>query len=115
MHQDLSLQEIQKEWHGTLKTYLIGFLLSILLTLASFYLVFARSFSDQSILYTIVGLALVQAAVQLFFFLHMGQEAKPRWETLCFCFMFLVLLTIAIGSLWIMNDLNARMMPDMNM
>ena len=33
----------------------------------------------------IVALALLQAIVQLLFFLHVGQEAKPRWETLVFC------------------------------
>ena len=43
----------------------------------------------------------------------MGQEAKPRWETLIFCFMVLILLIIVIGSLWIMNDLNERVMPEM--
>ena len=25
MHQDLTLKEIQKEWHGSLKAYIIGF------------------------------------------------------------------------------------------
>ncbi len=114
MNQDLTLKEIQKEWHGTLKSYMIGFLGSILLTAISFFLVLSRLFSDQNLIYAVVALALIQGIGQLIFFLHMGQEAKPRWETLVFCFMVVVLLIIAIGSLWIMNDLNERMMPDMN-
>jgi cytochrome o ubiquinol oxidase subunit IV len=112
MHQDLSLKEIQKEWHGTLTSYLIGFALAIILTCISFFLVITRYFSDQILLYTIVGLAILQGLVQLLLFLHVGQEAKPRWETLVFGFMVLVLLIIAIGSLWIMHDLNYRMMPE---
>jgi cytochrome o ubiquinol oxidase operon protein cyoD len=55
-------------------------------------------------------LGLIQAIVQIVFFLHVGQEAKPRWETLIFFFTILILMIIAIGSVWIMNDLNNRMM-----
>ena len=113
MTHDLSLREIQKEWHGTLKSYVIGFLASFLLTAVSFFLVSIRLLPPQSLIYTIIGLAITQGIVQLLFFLHIGQEAKPRWETLALCFAVLILLIIVIGSLWIMHDLNGRMMPDM--
>lgn len=114
MTHDLSLKEIQKEWHGTLKSYMIGFLASFLLTAISFSLVITRLFSEQILIYTIIGLAIVQAIAQLLFFLHIGQEeAKPRWASIVFCFTVLILLIVVIGSLWIMYDLNDRMMPDM--
>lgn len=115
MHDNLSLKEIQKEWHGTLKSYVIGFIASILLTIASFSLVITKLLKGQSLVYTLIGLAIVQAIIQLRFFLHVGQEAKPRWETLVFYFMVMVLLIVAIGSLWIIWDLNNRMMTDMPM
>src|ERR1700722_18754434 len=108
MTTDLSLKEIQKEWHGTLKSYVIGFLASLLLTAASFSLVITKILSGQLLIFTIFGLAIVQAIVQLLFFLHVGQEAKPRWESLVFYFMVLVLLIVVIGSLWILFDLNDR-------
>jgi cytochrome o ubiquinol oxidase subunit IV len=113
MHSDLSLDETMKEWHGNLKTYLIGFVASLFLTALSFSLVITKLFSGQILVYALIFLALLQAIVQLLFLLHLGQEAKPRWETLIFCFMVLVLLIIAGGSLWIMNDLNDRVMSDM--
>jgi cytochrome o ubiquinol oxidase operon protein cyoD len=113
MKADLSLKEVQKEWHGTLKSYMIGFLASILLTAASFLLVILRPLSGQLLIYLVIGLALVQAKCQLLFFLHIGQEAKPKWETLVFYFMALCLLIIVIGSLWIMHDLNIRVMSGM--
>lgn len=113
MNHELSLKETQKEYHGTLKSYLIGFLASLLLTLLSFTLVAAKLLSGQHLIYTIAGLSLTQAILQLLFFLHVGQEAKPRWETLVFCFMVLILLIIVIGTLWIMSDLNERMMSNM--
>ena len=110
MSEELSLKEIKKEWHGTLKSYVIGFITSILLTAASFYVVSTRFLSGQFLIYTIIAMALIQAIVQLLFFLHVGQEAKPRWETLVFYFMVMVLIIISIGSLWIMYDLNDRVM-----
>lgn len=115
MTTELSLNEMQKEWHGTLKTYAIGFFSSLLLTAISFSLVITRMFSGQILVYAIVALAIAQAAVQLVFFLHVGQEAKPRWESLVFYFMLLILVIIVVGSLWVMNDLNNRVMSDMNM
>ena len=115
MAHDLSLKEIKKESHGTLKAYVIGFIASIILTAASFGLVATRMLSGSLLVYAIVVLALIQAIVQLRFFLHVGQEAKPRWETVVFYFMVLVLLIIALGSLWVMHDLNDRVMGDMDM
>lgn len=115
MHDDLSLKEIQKEWHGTALSYLIGFIFSLLLTFASFILVVTKAISGPYLIYALIGLALVQAIIQVLFFLHVGQEAKPRWETLVFYFMILVLIIIALGSLWVMYDLNNRVMAHMTM
>jgi cytochrome o ubiquinol oxidase subunit IV len=113
MTTDLSLKEMKKEWHGSLKSYVIGFILALLLTGASFGLVIFKVFSGELLIYAITALALVQAVIQLLFFLHLGQEAKPRWETVIFYFMVLVLFIIAGGSLWIMKDLNDRVMSNM--
>lgn len=114
MHEP-NLIEIQKEYHGSLKSYIIGFSASLLLTLVSFSLVIAGKFSNRTIVISIVALALTQAAVQLRYFLKLGYEAKPRWETVIFCFMMVILLVIAIGSLWIMSDLDDRLMSDLMM
>lgn len=110
MEVDLSLKEMQKSWHGSLKSYAIGFTLSLLLTTLSFFLVINQVFPDHLLMYAISGLAVVQATFQLIYFLHLGKEGKPHWETLIFFLMFLILLIIAAGSLWVMNDLNQRTM-----
>lgn len=115
MTHELSLKEIKKEWHGTLKSYLVGFAISIILTALSFYIVAAKLLSGQFLVYTLVALAIVQAIFQLLFFLHLGQEARPKWESVIFYFMVLVLFIIVLGSLWIMHDLNDRVMSHMSM
>lgn len=111
MHEEPNLVETQKEWHGSLQSYLIGFGASILLTAASF--AFAIAYGETphiAVILTLIGLGLMQAVAQLLFFLHIGQEPKPRWETIVFLFMGLVLFIVVIGSLWIMTDLNNRLM-----
>lgn len=110
---ELGLRQMKKEWHGSFKAYAIGFIASLVLTSVSFLLVITETFTGTTLVHTLIALALLQAFFQLMFFLHVGQEAKPRWETLIFCLMFLILLIIVIGSLWIMHDLNNRTMPDM--
>lgn len=113
MSHEPSLKQIQKEWHGSLHAYVVGFIASLILTCISFYFVANKVLTESTLVYAIVALALVQAAFQLLYFLHVGQEAKPRWETLTFYFMLLVLLIVVIGSLWIMLDLNERLMKNM--
>lgn len=113
MSHELSLIEIKKEWHGTFKSYVIGFLGAIVLTLISFSLVIFELLSGNTLLWSLISLAAVQAVFQLLFFLHIGQEAKPRWESLIFAFMLLMLLIIVIGTLWVMSDLNSRVMSHM--
>ena len=114
MTHEPNLNEIQKEYHGNFRSYIIGFTGSVLLTLVSFGLVISKMVTGRALACSIVGLALVQAVVQLHYFLKLGKEDKPRWETLVFYFMLLVLIVIAIGSLWIMFDLDNRLM-DMDM
>ncbi len=110
MSTELSLKEIQKEYHGTFKSYLLGFFASLLLTLLSFSLVVFKGVPEHYLVHILIALAVVQAVVQLLFFLHVGEEAKPRWETIIFYFMILVVLIIVVGSLWIMYDLDQRVM-----
>lgn len=113
METELSLPEIKKEYHGTLSAYIVGFISCLVLTGISFSLVVTKALDGDNLLYALALLAIVQAFFQLLCFLHLGQEAKPRWESIIFWFMTLVLLIIVAGSLWIMYDLDERMMVGM--
>lgn len=110
MHDESSSQE-HELGYGTPKTYTTGFVLSLLLTFIAFFLVYKRFLSRDVLMGTLVGLALIQLFVQLHFFLNFGRESKPRWNTLLFIFMGVVVVILVFGSLWIMHNLNYRMMP----
>jgi cytochrome o ubiquinol oxidase subunit IV len=105
------MSEVKAEaGHGSLKSYIVGFGLSIALTLIAYVMVVKRLFSGKALVLAIMGLAVIQLYVQLYFFLHMGRESKPRWNLIVFLFMLLVLLIVVGGSLWIMYNLNYHTM-----
>jgi len=97
---------------GTLRTYVIGFVASIVLTLGAYLLVTHHLLSRRLLIAAVIGLALVQFLVQLLFFLHLGRESKPRWKLMVALFMVMVVLILVFGSLWIMTNLNYRMSPE---
>jgi len=87
----------------TLKNYVIGF------TLSAYLLVVNHAVSGKWALAIVVGaLALIQFVVQITLFLHLGQEAKPKFKLLVFSFMLLVVIILVGGSIWIMYNLNYR-------
>lgn len=94
----------------TLTKYIIGFVLSLLLTLAAYMIVVNGVLGGMMLLLALGGLALVQMAVQLIYFLHLGEEAGPRYKLASFGFMAVILLIIVVGSIWIMDNLNYNMM-----
>jgi cytochrome o ubiquinol oxidase operon protein cyoD len=99
---------------GSLLSYSVGFALSISLTLIAFAVVELHlhghfSLTRDWLIGGIIGLALVQFLVQLFFFLHLGRETKPRWKLAVFAMMIMIVSILVIGSLWIMSNLNYHM------
>lgn len=94
----------------TLISYAVGFLSSIGLTLFAFWVVTYHVLDGLSAVWMILALALVQCTIQLFFFLHLGSDTRPRWKFLSMIFMLVILTIVVVGSLWIMNSLNDRMM-----
>ena len=94
--------------HGSVKSYLIGFVLAVILTGVPFNLVM-----DGTVLPLILGAALVQIIVHLIYFLHMDRSSEQRWNVMAFAFTILIVSIVLVGSLWIMHNANTLMMPGM--
>jgi cytochrome o ubiquinol oxidase operon protein cyoD len=98
----------------TIATYTTGYVLSIALTLLAFLLVGVHAWSQHAVfshgfLYAaIVVCALVQAAVQLTFFLHLGKRGNGTGRA-AFAFAAVLVVIVVGGALWIMGSLNSRM------
>jgi cytochrome o ubiquinol oxidase operon protein cyoD len=96
--------------NGSVGGYVIGFLLSVLLTAASFGLVLDRMLTPQSLLISLAVLAFGQIVVHLVFFLHMDGSSSQRWNVLAFTYAVLTAVILIGGSLWIMHNVSMNMM-----
>lgn len=98
---------------ATFTSYLIGFILSVLLTLAAFCTVMypgTLHFGYSMIIPAILILAVIQLLVQLAFFMHLAEESGPRWKLGLLISTVGIVLIVIVGSIWIMAHLNYNMM-----
>jgi cytochrome o ubiquinol oxidase operon protein cyoD len=109
------LPQAASEDHVTLSSYIAGFVLSLATTIAAYVVVTEKLYSKNGIIAAIAILAVAQFIVQMLFFMHLGQEKKPRWKLLALVFMTGVVMIIVLGSLWIMNHLDYNMMSSKQM
>lgn len=102
-------QHTHYENEGSIRSYTVGFVLSVLLTIIPYALAVNRSMEGLLLSIVILAFAVAQLIVQLVFFLHLGRR-DSKWNLVVFLFMILVVLIVGIGSLWIMNNLSYQTM-----
>ena len=95
---------------GSLKSYLTGFVLSLILTAIPFALVMSGTLSSSAILAGIFGAGIVQILVHLHYFLHLDTSSAARWNVVAMMFTLLIMALFVGGTIWIMSSLNYRMM-----
>ena len=96
--------------HGSVKTYMTGFILSIILTVIPFWMVMSGSASKPVILGAILVTAVIQILVHLVCFLHMNTKSDEGWNMTAFIFTVIIIAILVVGSIWIMWNLNYNMM-----
>jgi cytochrome o ubiquinol oxidase subunit IV len=113
-HPDASLQPASQppgpQLPTPLEPYVRGFVFAFVLTGIPFGLVAAGLLPRFTTLIVIAILAVVQVVVHLRYFLHIDLEATPRENLLALGFAAVLIFLMVGGTLWIMLDLNARMM-----
>ncbi|CAH1687948.1 cytochrome bo3 ubiquinol oxidase subunit 4 [Hyphomicrobiales bacterium] len=98
--------------HGTLRSYLIGFVLSVILTAVPFWLVMARPIASNEITaVAIMAFAIVQIVVHMIYFLHMDFRSQGGWTMMALVFTLIIVFIVLSGSLWVMYHLDTNMMP----
>jgi cytochrome o ubiquinol oxidase subunit IV len=99
------------EAHGDLKSYTVGFALSLLLTAASFGTIMSGVVPHPWRLGCISLLCVAQLLVQLMYFLHLGSSKSQAQNTAIFLCTGLLIAIVVSGSLWVMHNANINMMP----
>jgi cytochrome o ubiquinol oxidase subunit IV len=100
--------------HGSMRGYLFGFAVSVVLTIIPFWLVMSGVLgNNQATVVVIIVAAVAQILVHTICFLHVNTQGEGGWTLMAYIFT-AVLVVIAIGgSVWIMFHLNTNMMPSM--
>ena len=96
--------------HGSVKSYAIGFILSVILTLIPFGLVMYPTLPKSITLMIVVAFAVIQVLVHLVYFLHLDRSAAQRNNVIAFVFAAIVIVLLVGLSLWIMFSIHTFMM-----
>jgi cytochrome o ubiquinol oxidase operon protein cyoD len=99
-------------YHASVKGYVVGFVLSVILTAIPFWLVMGQVIPSPKVTaFVILGFAAVQMVVHMVYFLHMDAKAEGGWSLLALGFTVILVVILLAGSIWVMYHLNTNMMP----
>ncbi|MFD0986342.1 cytochrome o ubiquinol oxidase subunit IV [Methyloligella solikamskensis] len=90
--------------------YLFGLALALILTAVPFGVVYFDFLQNSTTLIVIAFFAVAQILVHLRFFLHIGFDSTPTENLVVMAFAIVLMCIMVGGSLWIMFDLDWRMM-----
>ena len=96
--------------HGSVKTYAIGFILSVILTVIPFGLVMYPTLPKSTTLAIVLLFAVIQVIVHLYYFLHLDRSIAQRNNVIAFVFTAIVIVLLVGLSLWIMFSIHTYMM-----
>jgi cytochrome o ubiquinol oxidase operon protein cyoD len=96
---------------GSFTTYTVGLAFALLLTGASFLVSQTDLLWAPGVAAGLSVLAIAQMGVHLVFFLHVGTGPDNANNVLALTFGLLIVGLVVSGSLWIMANLNANMLP----
>ncbi|MBI0580597.1 cytochrome o ubiquinol oxidase subunit IV [Neobacillus cucumis] len=93
----------EHEHTGSIKAYVTGFILSIVLTIIPLVLVLNHMMGKTALMVSILLAAVLQFVLQLFFFMHIRDGEGPRYNVMALILGIIFVATIVSGSIWIMS------------
>lgn len=101
--------------HVNARDYLTGFVLSVILTAIPFWLVMGKVLPSPVVTtLVILVFAMIQVVVHMVYFLHMNAKSEGGWNLIALIFTAVLLVIVLAGTLWVMHNMNANMMPAMH-
>ncbi|MFC0187648.1 cytochrome aa3 quinol oxidase subunit IV [Fictibacillus aquaticus] len=83
--------------------HVVGYILSMVLTLMALWVALDTDFSQKTIFTIIYIFAFLQAALQLLMFMHMTESSNGRIQTANILFAVFIAITVVAGSVWVMS------------
>lgn len=92
-----------QEHTASIKAYVTGFILSIVLTIIPLLLVLNHMLEKTALRVIIIIAAVLQFVIQLFFFMHIRDGEGTRYNVVALVLGIVFVLTIVVGAIWIME------------
>lgn len=92
----------------SIRTYILGTIITLVLTLGSYFLVANKVVDGALALVLISFFAVMQFIIQSVLFLHVGTDNKPKFHTAIFLYTLMTVFILVFCSIWIMYNLNYR-------
>lgn len=96
--------------HGSLGSYVGGFILSVILTAGAFGVVMHGALDPATAMVVLAVLAFVQVVVHLVFFLHLNTSSGQGWNVLSLAYTVLAAAFLIFGTIWVMHNVSMNMM-----
>ena len=100
----------EEDFRRERRHYFVGLVVAIALTLAAFGSVAWTDWSRMTLLWIILGCAVVQIVAHFYYFLHINLAKSKREDLQLILFSFTIVVVMAGGTIWILYNLNMRMM-----
>ena len=98
--------------HGSFKSYMVGFGLSVILTVIPFWLVLGDVMENPLWAVAIIFvMGAIQMIVHIHYFLHVNIKVEQGWQAMSLGLTILLLVIVLAGSIWVMFNLEEKMMP----
>lgn len=85
-------------------SHVIGFLSSLALTFFAVWVALKTELTFNTILFIIGSLAVIQAALQLYMFMHMNEGEDGQVQTINIVYAIFTAVVIVAGSIWVMSS-----------
>ncbi|MEE4734099.1 cytochrome o ubiquinol oxidase subunit IV [Pseudomonas alliivorans] len=95
---------------GNNRSYLVGFILSVVLTLIPFSLAMYPALPRITTVWLVVLTGMIQVVVHLKFFLHLDTAVEQRWNLRALIFSAVIIVLLVGLTLWIMFSIQHNML-----
>ncbi|EIJ78361.1 cytochrome aa3 quinol oxidase subunit IV [Bacillus methanolicus PB1] len=93
-----------KKSKGFPVSHVVGFILSLVLTFTAAGVALKTSLPLKTIIWIIGSLAIVQAVLQLYMFMHMNEGEDAKAQTINIIYAFFIAVVTVAGSIWVMSS-----------
>lgn len=84
-------------------SHVFGFISSLVLTFIAAWIALKASLSFNKIMWIIGSLAVIQAGLQLFMFMHVNEGEDKKSQLINIAYGIFCALVIVIGSIWVLT------------